>query len=121
MRARATTVNSTKLAILIAVSLMLLSGSPLIHFVGAAHAPQLKEMIQNGDHAGLAEFYKKRAEEARHNAADMKTMASEYLKKYPKNTYAKHCEKMENRYLEEAKDYEALTEMHSKAAQSGGK
>jgi len=51
----------------------------------------------------------------------MKTMASEYLKKYPKNTYAKHCEKMEQRYLEEAKEYEALAQMHSKAVQPGGR
>ena len=121
MRDRVNKVSTTKAAILIAVSLMLLAGSPFIHFVGAAHAPQLKEMIQKGDHAALAEFYKKQADEARHKAADMKTMASECLKKYPKNTYAKHCEKMENGYLEEAKDYEALAEMHAKAAQSGGR
>ena len=119
MRDRVNKVSTTKVAILIAVSLMLLTGSPLIPIVEAAHAPQLKEMIQNGDHTGLAEFYKKQADEARHKAADMKTMASEYLKKYPKNTYAKHCEKMENGYLEEAKDYEALAEMHTKAAKEG--
>jgi hypothetical protein len=107
------------MAILIAVSLMVLTGSPFIHSVGAGHGPQLKEMIQNGNHAALAEFYKKQADEARHKAADMKTMAGEYLKKYPKNTYAKHCEKMENGYLEEAKDYEALAEMHAKAAKEG--
>ena len=73
-------------------------------------------MIQAGNHAGLAEFYKKQTEEARHKAGEMKTMASEYLKKYPKNTYAKHCEKMEEGYLAEAKQYEALAEMHTKAA-----
>jgi hypothetical protein len=93
--------------------------SPLIPIVQAGHAPQLKEMIQKGDHAALAEFYKKEAEEARHNAGKMKNMASEYLKKYPKNTYAKHCEKMEKRYLEEAKEYEELAEMHTKAAKEG--
>jgi len=36
------------------------TASPLIPIVGAGHAPQLKEMIQKGDHAALAEFYKKR-------------------------------------------------------------
>ena len=111
--------SKAKLAVLIAVSLTVFTASPLIPIVRAGHAPQLKEMIQNGDHTGLAEFYKKQADEARHKAADMKTMASEYLKKYPKNTYAKHCEKMENGYLEEAKDYEALAEMHTKAAKEG--
>jgi hypothetical protein len=81
----------------------------------AAHDPKLKEMIDKADHAGLAEYYKKQAEEARHNAAGMKDMASEYLKKFPKNTYAKHCEKMEKRYLEQAKEFEELAEQHSKA------
>jgi hypothetical protein len=85
----------------------------------AAHDPKLKEMIDKADHAGLAEYYKKQAEEARHNAAGMKDMASEYLKKFPKNTYAKHCEKMEQRYLEQAKEFEALAEQHSKATKGG--
>jgi len=111
--------NKMKLTMLIAVSLIMLTASPLFSSVEAGHAPQLKEMIQKGDHTALAEFYKKQAEEARHKAGDMKTMASEYLKKYPKNTYAKHCEKMENRYLEEAKEYESLAEMHTKAAKEG--
>jgi len=82
----------------------------------AAHDPKLKEMIDKADHAGLAEYYKKQAEEARHNAAGMKDMAGEYLKKFPKNTYAKHCEKMEQRYLEQAKEFESLAEQHSKVA-----
>ena len=86
---------------------------PGISFGG--HDSKLKEMIDKADHAGLAEYYKKQAEEARHNAAGMKDMASEYLKKFPKNTYAKHCEKMEQRYLEQAKEFEALAEQHSKA------
>jgi hypothetical protein len=85
----------------------------------AAHAPQVKEMLDKGDHAGLADYYKKQAEEARHKAADMKTMASEYLKKYPKGAYSKHCEKMADRYLEEAKENDALAEMHSKMAKGG--
>lgn len=80
------------------------------------HESKLKELIEKGDHAGLAEYYKKQAEEARHNASGMKDMASQYLKKYPKNTYAKHCEKMEKRYLEEAKEFDKLAEMHEKAA-----
>lgn len=85
----------------------------------AAHEPKLKELIEKGDHAGLAEYYKKEAEEARHKADGMKAMASEYLKKYPKGQYNKHCEKMADRYLEEAKENEALAEMHSKAAKGG--
>ncbi|MBI3809251.1 MAG: hypothetical protein HY284_02175 [Nitrospirae bacterium] len=94
--------------------------APLFSSVArAAHGQQLKEMLDKGDHAGLAEYYKKQAEEARHKAAEMKNMASEYLKKYPKNTYAKHCEKMEDKYLEEAKENEALAEIHSKLAKGG--
>jgi hypothetical protein len=85
----------------------------------AAHAPQVKEMLDKGDHAGLADYYKKQAEEARHKADDMKTMASEYLKKYPKGQYSKHCEKMADKYLSEAKDNDALAELHSKAAKGG--
>jgi DNA repair photolyase len=85
----------------------------------AGHESEMKGMIEKGDHAGLAAHYKKEAEEARHKAAGMKDMASQYLKKYPKNTYAKHCEKMEERYLGEAKDFEALAEQHSKAAKGG--
>ena len=94
--------------------------APLLpHLAFAAHESKVKEMIEKGDHAGLAEYYKKEAEDAKHKADGMKEMASDYLKKYPKNTYAKHCEKMENGYLEEAKDYEALAEMHTKAAKEG--
>ena len=85
----------------------------------AAHEPKLKEMIEKGDHAGLADYYKKEAEEARHKADGMKAMASEYLKKYPKGQYSKHCEKMADRYLAEAKENEELAEMHSKAAKGG--
>jgi hypothetical protein len=49
----------------------------------------------------------------------MKAMASEYLKKYPKGQYSKHCEKMADRYLAEAKENDALAELHSKAAKGG--
>ena len=99
---RATIISKIKPVIMGTVAVMMLTASPLIPWVSAAHAPQLKEMIEKGDHAGLAEFYKKRAEEARHNAEDMKTMQSDYLKKYPKNTYAKHCEKMADNYRKQA-------------------
>jgi DNA repair photolyase len=85
----------------------------------AGHAEKLKEMLEKGDHAGLAEYYKKEADEARHKAEGQKAMASEYLKKYPKNQYAKHCEKMADKYLEEAKENDALAEIHSKAAKGG--
>jgi len=51
----------------------------------------------------------------------MKAMASEYLKKYPKGQYSKHCEKMEDNYRKEAKHYDELAEMHSKAANPAGK
>ena len=85
----------------------------------AVHAGQLKEMMDKNDHAGLADYYKKQADEARHKAEDMKTMASEYLKKYPKGQYSKHCEKMADKYLAEAKDNDALAELHSKAAKGG--
>jgi hypothetical protein len=85
----------------------------------AAHESKVKEMIEKGDHAGLAEYYKKEAEDSKHKADGMKEMAGDYLKKYPKNTYAKHCEKMEERYRAEAKDFEALAEQHSKAAKGG--
>jgi len=87
----------------------------------AAHEPKLKEMIEKGDHAGLADYYRKEAEEARHKADSMKAMASEYLKKYPKGQYSKHCEKMADKYLAEAKHIDALAEMHSKAAKPTGK
>ena len=96
--------------------------NPLVPVVShAGHESQLMEMVGKGDHTGLAEFYKKKAEEARHNAAGMKAMASEYLKKYPKGQYSKHCEKMEDNYRKEAKHYDELAEMHSKAAKPAGK
>ncbi|MDO8546767.1 MAG: hypothetical protein Q7R68_05345 [Nitrospirales bacterium] len=85
----------------------------------AVHSEKLKEMMAKDDHAGLADFYKKQADEARHKAADMKTMASEYLKKYPKGAYSKHCENMADKYLEEAKENDALAEIHSKMAKGG--
>ena len=85
----------------------------------AVHSEKLKEMMAKDDHAGLADFYKKQADEARHKAADMKTMASEYLKKYPKGQYTKHCEKMADRYLEEAKENDALAEIHGKMSKGG--
>lgn len=94
--------------------------APLVPSMAVAvHEPKLKEMIEKGDHAGLAEYYKKEAVEARHKADSMKAMASEYLKKYPKGQYSKHCEKMADRYLAEAKENEELAEMHSKAAKGG--
>jgi|SRR5437016_3770916 len=93
--------------------------APLIpSMAAAAHEPKLKEMIEKGDHAGLADYYKKEADEARHKADSMKAMASEYLKKYPKGQFNKHCEKMADKYLEEAKENDALAEMH-KAAKGG--
>lgn len=85
----------------------------------AVHSEKLKEMMAKDDHAGLADYYKKQADEARHKAEDMKAMASEYLKKYPKGQYTKHCEKMADKYLAEAKDNDALAELHSKAAKGG--
>ena len=48
-------------------------------------------------------------------ADGMKEMASEYLKKYPKGQYSKHCEKIRA----EAKELEAPAEQHSKAAKGG--
>lgn len=94
-------------------------GQALPRVVLGAHEPKIKEMIEKSDHAGLAEYYKKEADEARHKADGMKEMASEYLKKYPKGQYSKHCEKMEDRYRAEAKELEALAEQHSKAAKGG--
>jgi hypothetical protein len=85
----------------------------------ATHAEQLKGMLEKDDHAGLADYYKKQADEARHKAEGQKAMASEYLKKYPKGAYSKHCEKMADKYLEEAKENDALAEMHSKMAKGG--
>ena len=94
--------------------------APLLPSVALAdHTAKLQEMLGKDDHAGLADYYKKQADEARHKAEGQKAMASEYLKKYPKNTYAKHCEKMADKYLEEAKENDALAEMHSKAAKGG--
>lgn len=121
MRNEAMMTKRTMLVTLVGLVGAMLIGPTLPRITRAAHAPETKEMLEKGDHAGLAEYYKKKAEEARHKAADMKTMATEYLKKYPKNTYAKHCEKMEDMYLKEAKEHEALAEMHSKAAKPAGK
>ncbi len=93
---------------------------PLLPSVSLAdHSAKVKEMLEKGDHAGLADYYKKQADDARHRAEGEKAMASEYLKKYPKGQYAKHCEKMADKYLAEAKDYDALAELHSKAAKGG--
>jgi len=106
------------------VGLVGLAGSmivgPLLPGVSMAdHSAKLKEMLEKGDHTALADYYKKQAEEARHKAEGQKAMASEYLKKYPKGQYSKHCEKMADKYLAEAKDYDALAELHSKEAKGG--
>lgn len=90
---------------------------PRLAFAG--HESTVKEMIEKGDHAGLAEYYEKEAKEAHHKADGQKAMASEYLKKYPKNTYAKHCEKMEKALHDEAKQYDELARMHREAAKGG--
>lgn len=119
MRTEAMMTKRTLLKTLAGLAGALLVGPLLPGGLQAAHAPQVKEMLDKGDHAGLADYYKKQADEARHKAADMKTMASEYLKKYPKNTYAKHCEKMEDAYLKEAKEYDNLAEIHGKLAKGG--
>ena|SRR5881397_3346546 len=96
---------------------------PLLPFVShAAHGPQLKEMIEKGDHAGLAEYYKKQAEEARHKAEEMKNLAREYSKRDPKGQlWAKHCTKMAEKLLAEASENDALAELHSKEAKAAGK
>ena len=119
MRSEAMMTKRTMLKTLGALAGAMLVGPLLPRETRAAHAPQVKEMLDKGDHAGLADYYKKQADEARHKADDMKTMASEYLKKYPKNTYAKHCEKMADSYLKEAKEYDNLAEIHSKLAKGG--
>jgi DNA repair photolyase len=93
---------------------------PLLPSVSLAdHSAKVKEMLEKGDHAGLAEYYKKQADEARHNAEGEKAMASEYLKKYPKGQFSKHCEKMADKFLAEAKENDALADLHSKAAKGG--
>ena len=55
------------------VGLVGLAGSlivgPLLPTVARAdHSAKLKEMMEKEDHAGLADFYKKQADEARHKA-----------------------------------------------------
>lgn len=98
---------------------LMLVGPILPREARAGHAEKIKEMLAKNDHAGLAEYYKKEADEARHKAEGQKEMAAEYYKKYPKGQYFKHCEKMADKYLEEAKENDALAEMHSKAAKGG--
>lgn len=119
MRSEAMMTKRTVLKTLGALAGAMLVGPLLPREARAVHSEKLKEMMAKDDHAGLADYYKKQADEARHKAADMKTMASEYLKKYPKGQYSKHCEKMADRYLEEAKVNLALAELHSKAAKGG--
>ena len=119
MKSKALMTKRTMLKTLGVLAGAMLVGPLLPREAGAVHAEKLKEMMEKGDHAGLADYYKKQADEARHKAEDMKTMASEYLKKYPKNTYAKHCEKMADRYLQEAKENDALAEIHSKLVKGG--
>lgn len=98
---------------------VMLVGPLLPREAKAVHAEKLKEMMDKNDHAGLADYYKKQADEARHKADDMKNMTGVYLKKYPKNTYAKYAEKMADRYLDEAKEYDDLAEVHNKLAKGG--
>lgn len=119
MRSEVMMTKRTMLKGLGALAGAMLVGPLLPNMAVAAHEPKLKEMIEKGDHAGLSEYYKKEADEARHKADSMKAMASEYLKKYPKGQYSKHCEKMADKYLAEAKDNDALAELHSKAAKGG--
>ena len=119
MRSEAMMTKRTMLKSLAAVAGTALVSPLFPTIVRADHSAKLKEMMEKEDHAGLADFYKKQADEARHKAAEMKTMASEYLKKYPKGQYSKHCEKMADKYLAEAKDNDALADLHSKAAKGG--
>ena len=119
MRSEAMMTKRTMLKSLGALAGAMLVGPLLPREAKAVHAEKLKEMMDKGDHAGLADYYKKEADEARHKAEGMKAMASEYLKKYPKNTYAKHCEKMADRYLQEAKENDTLAEIHGKLAKGG--
>ena len=119
MRSEAMVTKRTMLKALGALAGVMLVGPLLPREAKAVHAEKLKEMLEKGDHAGLADYYKKEAEEARHKAEGQKAMASEYLKKYPKGQYNKHCEKMADKYLAEAKENDALAEMHSKAAKGG--
>jgi hypothetical protein len=119
MRNEVMMTKRTMLKTLGALTGAMLVGPLLPREARAVHAEKLKEMMDKGDHAGLADYYKKQADEARHKAEDMKTMAGEYLKKYPKGQYTKHCEKMADRYLEEAKENDALAEIHGKLAKGG--
>lgn len=119
MRNEAMMTKRTMLKTLGALAGVMLVGPLLPREAKAAHAEKLKEMLEKGDHAGLADYYKKQADEARHNAEGEKAMASEYLKKYPKGQFSKHCEKMADKYLSEAKENDALAELHSKLAKGG--
>ena len=119
MKSEALMTKRTVLKTLGVLAGALLVGPLLPHEAKAVHGEKLKEMLAKDDHAGLADYYKKEADEARHKAEGQKAMASEYLKKYPKNNYAKHCEKMADKYLAEAKENDALAEIHGKIAKGG--
>ena len=119
MKSEAMMTKRTVLKTLGALAGAMVVGPLLPRKARAAHEEKLKEMLAKDDHAGLADYYKKQAADARHAAEAEKEMASEYLKKYPKGAWSKHCEKMADKNLAEAKEADALAEMHSKAAKGG--
>ena len=119
MKSEALMTKRTVLKTLGALAGAMLVGPLLPGVARADHSAKVKEMLEKGDHAGLADYYKKQAADARHAAEGEKAMASEYLKKYPKGQWSKHCENMADKYLAEAKEADALAELHSKAVKGG--
>ncbi len=66
-------------------------------------------------HQALATQYRDQAAEASQHAAHHKAMGQRYLgDKY--KLYAEHCEKLEQLYSAQAKEYEALAALHETMA-----
>lgn len=89
--------------------------------VTAAQDFDVQKAIADGDHQGLAEYYKAQAEKYRQKAAKHDTMAADYKKSYVhykgmENTMQTHCVGLKAKALETAKQYDEMAKAEEKLA-----
>lgn len=99
---------------------ILVAGVPM-KTVSAAQDFDVQKAIANGDHKGLADYYKAQAEKYRQKAAKHDTMAADYKKsnvhyKGMENDMATHCAKLKADAMETAAQYDEMAKAEAKLA-----
>lgn len=99
---------------------LLVAGLPM-KTVSAAQDFDVQKAIADGDHKGLADFYKAQAETYRQKAASHDTMAADYKKSHVhykgmENNMATHCATLKADALKTAAQYDEMAKTEEKLA-----